>query len=175
MTDIYETLSKLLHNDHYDYKFDASGLKDHELLFIRTGNGRTTHLAVDGITFCSQGAGLIAFWSRDYTSKSAICWSCKEGVRLEYDPGYLNFKINYYDSWRHYRIINRAENWKRYQVTWQCCAMVKKNSKKLKRCSKWAYSPYYNMCTQHKKYYLKYLHRYLSVCDDVNKLICRFL
>ena len=133
--------------------------KHKDIWYIKTETGNTTHVAIDGITFCHCASGLISHRSRFFSHSK--CYYCF-GNAIQY--------IN-----NENRSFNRSFNL--YNVWWRCSSIVVNpgKTKKRRRCTNQTYSADESLCTQHEKCFLKYFRKYISVCDEVSKIIINYL
>jgi hypothetical protein len=139
---------------------------DNDILFIKTETGCIMHISVNNETFCSGGARLMFYWSKTpppYSIKhkyTYICNVCKSWA----------LKICKDSTYRPYIT---------YAISLRCDAMVKVKGKgkgkKIKRCLNTAISTDESFCTVHNKCFLAYINKYISVSNDVAKLIRKLL
>jgi hypothetical protein len=136
-----------------------------DVWYIKAESGQIYHIAINEETFCSTT--LTDYWKRTPTETDYICPHCIRNT--DYLLKSPEEKIqNYY----YYSSTNI-----RYGVAWRCTAIVinKGKRKKTKRCRNCSKGPYESFCTLHSKCFLKYINQYISVSQDVSKLIYKLL
>lgn len=135
-----------------------------DVWYIKTESGQTYHIAINEETFCSTT--LTAYWKRTPTETDYICPHC---IRK---TNYLLKSRKKIQNQYYYSSTDIG-----YGVAWRCTVIVinKGKSKKIKRCSNCSKGPYESFCTLHSKCFLKYINQYISVPQDVSKLIYKLL
>jgi len=140
---------------------------DNDVWYIKTETGHIEHIAIDDVTHCNEARSrLISQWSRNHIPGSSICYPCMNIVTFQYLKDNDNDNLYYHNM--------SPSN---YGIAWRCTAMVKKKGKgkKLKRCSNCSGGPDESFCSQHNKCFMKYINKYISVSQDVSKLIYKLL
>lgn len=132
-----------------------------DVWYIKAESGTLYHIAINDLTFCNYGSGLMSYWKRDISEEENFCYHCLLSTihYLKYNPS-------------NYRYPPKG-----YYVSWRCSAMVKKKGKgkKLKRCSNCSGGADKSFCSQHEKCFIKYIYKYISVSQDVSKMIYKLL
>jgi hypothetical protein len=140
-----------------------------DVWYIKAESSQIYHIAINEETFCSTK--LTAYWKRTITETDYICPQCiwKTEYLLKSHREKIEDQFNYRTRDSNIHIV--------YGVSWRCTAIVinKGKCKKIKRCSNCSKGPYESFCTLHSKCFLKYINQYISVSQDVSKLIYNLL
>ena len=137
---------------------------NNDVFFIKTETGCVIHISINNETFCSNGAKLISYFFKipllySIENKGTrICNSCLIQALQIFKNSNYRPDVTYMLSFRCDAIIK-----------------VKGKGKKVRRCLNKKISFEENFCTQHNKCFLAYINKYISVSNDVSKLICKLL
>lgn len=151
-----------INQEKYDKNMELLTTSNNDVRFIQTENGAITHISVNNVTFCADGSRLMFYCSKIpplYAIHNYICYVC-----LHWSSRICGDNIFPHDT---------------YRVSLRCNAMVKAKGKgkgkKIKRCLNNIKGHDESFCNQHNKCFLAYINKYISVSNDVAKIIHKLL